>query len=74
MRMINDFGFVILEIAPVEPHDQGIYTCIAKNRQGEARVESRINVEAKSGIQTDWQLPEKVFGMEICKIRILLLI
>jgi len=60
MKLINDFGFVILEIAPVEPHDSGVYTCVARNPQGEVRIETSLNVERKAGVQHEWQLPEKV--------------
>uniref|UniRef100_A0A915LEE0 Ig-like domain-containing protein n=1 Tax=Romanomermis culicivorax TaxID=13658 RepID=A0A915LEE0_ROMCU len=57
--MINDFGFVILEIAPVEPHDSGVYRCVARNFKGTAQSEGKINVQRGGVVSYAWQLPEK---------------
>uniref|UniRef100_A0A915LBB0 Ig-like domain-containing protein n=1 Tax=Romanomermis culicivorax TaxID=13658 RepID=A0A915LBB0_ROMCU len=55
--MIHEFGFVILEISPSEPHDSGYYTCKATNKQGSDSVKAQIKVQGGSGISQDYQQP-----------------
>ena len=38
IKTINDFGFVILEVANVMSRDSGNYTCKAVNKHGETSV------------------------------------
>ncbi|VDP08349.1 unnamed protein product [Soboliphyme baturini] len=45
LKTINDFGFVILEIAPAEPHDSGTYSCRASNAQGSCSADIELQVE-----------------------------
>lgn len=44
MKNIHDFGFVVLELSPVEPQDTGTWTCRATNARGEAEVSCKIAV------------------------------
>ena len=34
--VVNDFGFVALDINGVRPQDNGTYSCVARNELGEA--------------------------------------
>merc|ERR1711936_637641 len=58
IKTINDFGFVILEVANVMSRDSGSYTCKAVNRHGESSVSCNIQVRSKQNIVTDPQLPK----------------
>ena len=58
IKTINDFGFVILEVANVMQRDSGNYTCKAVNKHGETSVSCQIQVKGKQGIVTDPQLPK----------------
>merc|ERR1712088_1266169 len=58
IKTINDFGFVILEVANVMTRDSGSYTCKAVNRHGESSVSCNIQVRSKQNIVTDPQLPK----------------
>ena len=58
IKTINDFGFVILEVANVMSRDSGSYTCKAVNRHGETSVSCNIQVRSKQNIVTDPQLPK----------------
>ncbi|EEB18956.1 conserved hypothetical protein [Pediculus humanus corporis] len=60
-RTFCDFGFVILEIAPVYPEDAGEYSCRATNDYGEAVTIAQMNVQGKRSIILESQLPK---GME----------
>lgn len=44
IKTINDFGFVILEVAGTYLRDSGLYTCKATNRHGEATVSCTLQV------------------------------
>ena len=57
IKTINDFGFVILEVANVMTRDSGNYTCKAVNKHGEASVSCNVQVKGKQSIITDPQLP-----------------
>merc|ERR1711988_1980017 len=58
IKTINDFGFVILEVANVMTRDSGSYTCKAVNRHGESSVACNIQVKSRQNIVTDPQLPK----------------
>ena len=58
IKTINDFGFVILEVANVLARDSGNYTCKAVNRHGEASVSCQVQVKGRQGIDTQPQLPK----------------
>ncbi|XP_018334860.1 titin [Agrilus planipennis] len=57
IKTINDFGFVILEIAGVYQRDSGLYTCKATNKHGEATVSCKLSVRGRQGIILEPQLP-----------------
>lgn len=58
IKTINDFGFVILEIAGIYQRDSGLYTCKATNRHGEATVSCKLQVRGRQGIILEPQLPK----------------
>lgn len=57
IKTINDFGFVILEIAGCYQRDSGLYTCKATNKHGEASVQCTLQVRGRQGIIVEPQLP-----------------
>lgn len=57
IKTINDFGFVILEIAGCYQRDSGLYTCKATNKHGEASVSCKLQVRGRQGIIVEPQLP-----------------
>lgn len=57
IKTINDFGFVILEIAGCYQRDSGLYTCKATNKHGEATVSCKLQVKGRQGIIMEPQLP-----------------
>lgn len=57
IKTINDFGFVILEIAGCYQRDSGLYTCKATNKHGEASVSCKLQVRGRQGIIMEPQLP-----------------
>ncbi|XP_034137006.1 titin-like isoform X2 [Drosophila guanche] len=57
IKTINDFGFVILEIAGCYQRDTGLYTCKATNKHGEATVSCKLQVKGRQGIIMEPQLP-----------------
>uniref|UniRef100_A0A1I8N5F2 Ig-like domain-containing protein n=2 Tax=Musca domestica TaxID=7370 RepID=A0A1I8N5F2_MUSDO len=57
IKTINDFGFVILEIAGCYQRDSGLYTCKATNKHGEATVSCKLQVKGRQGIVMEPQLP-----------------
>lgn len=57
IKTINDFGFVILEIAGCYQRDSGLYTCKANNKHGEATVSCKLHVKGRQGIIMEPQLP-----------------
>ncbi|KAK8746938.1 hypothetical protein OTU49_016904 [Cherax quadricarinatus] len=59
IKTINDFGYVILEMANCYGKDAGTYTCRAVNKHGEASVECKLVVSSKSSIILDPQATMK---------------
>lgn len=58
IKTINDFGFVILEVAGCYQRDSGLYTCKATNRHGEATVSCKLQVRGRQGIVLEPQIPQ----------------
>ncbi|KAL3105626.1 hypothetical protein niasHT_021729 [Heterodera trifolii] len=57
MKTIHDFGFVVLELCPAEPQDNGTWLCRATNAQGQAETQCEIEVVGESGVSYDWVSP-----------------
>lgn len=57
MKLINDFGFVVLELAPAEPQDTGTWLCRATNAHGSAETQCQIEVIGDSGVSYEWVSP-----------------
>ncbi|CDW54858.1 DUF1136 and I-set and Ig 2 domain containing prot ein [Trichuris trichiura] len=54
MKTLHDFGFVVLEIAPAEPHDAGTYVCKATSKSGQDNAEVELKVQSMKGVSYDW--------------------
>ncbi|CAK9295899.1 unnamed protein product [Gordionus sp. m RMFG-2023] len=46
IKMVHNFGYVVLDISPVKVCDTGIYTCVAKNDFGEDTVSGTLHCKA----------------------------
>ncbi|CAJ0920993.1 unnamed protein product, partial [Mesorhabditis belari] len=57
MRMVSDFGFVVLDIHPGEPQDSGTWKCVATNDWGSAECEAQLKIVATGGVFYEWQSP-----------------
>uniref|UniRef100_A0A915PRJ2 Ig-like domain-containing protein n=1 Tax=Setaria digitata TaxID=48799 RepID=A0A915PRJ2_9BILA len=55
MKAIHDFGFVVLELMPVEPQDSGKWVCRASNKKGQSETSCDIEVKGMGGVVSDWQ-------------------
>jgi titin len=62
-KFTNDFGFVTLDCTDVYERDQGIYTCKAYNRAGEAFTTSTIYCTSKEGLIEKTQHPKGTEGL-----------
>ncbi|KIH42211.1 immunoglobulin I-set domain protein, partial [Ancylostoma duodenale] len=60
MKMINDFGWVIMDINQAEVRDTGDWTCIAKNAAGEAQCTAPLKVTGKESILLDPLNPQSL--------------
>lgn len=63
-KFTNDFGFVTLDCTDVYERDQGIYTCKAYNKAGEAFTTSTIFCSTKEGLIERTQHPKGKEGLE----------
>uniref|UniRef100_A0A7I4YU80 Ig-like domain-containing protein n=1 Tax=Haemonchus contortus TaxID=6289 RepID=A0A7I4YU80_HAECO len=57
MKMIHDFGFVVLELTPSEPQDTGKWTCRATNKKGSDEVSCDVKVVGTGGVSYEWLSP-----------------
>lgn len=62
--MTSDFGFVTLDLTEVYDRDQGIYTCKASNKAGEAFTSTTIYCSTKEGLIEATQHPKGKEGLE----------
>ncbi|KAK0408252.1 hypothetical protein QR680_003855 [Steinernema hermaphroditum] len=60
VKMINDFGWVIMDINATEPRDSGEWTCVASNSAGEASASTQINVQGKESLLLDPLHPQSL--------------
>jgi hypothetical protein len=65
IRMLDDFGFVVLDIDWTFPRDAGEYVCRATNRWGSATTKAKLVTKGKRGVNTDSQLPQGMTGEKL---------
>ncbi|MFH4979231.1 hypothetical protein AB6A40_005940, partial [Gnathostoma spinigerum] len=65
VKTINEFGYVVLEIAPTYPEDSGDYTCRAVNLVGEAVTSTQLTCTPLKKIISESQLPETMAGAQL---------
>jgi len=53
LKMISDFGWVILNIADCIAEDTGTWECVATNSVGEARTSAQLTVQSKERLLLD---------------------
>ena len=63
-KLTSDFGFVTLDLTDVYDRDQGIYTCKASNKAGEAFTSTTIYCTTKAGLIERTQHPKGQEGLE----------
>ena len=64
--MINDFGFIVLDIDWTFKRDSGSYKCVAINKCGTAEVTCKLACKSKKDIIIDSQLPS---GMSMDRLK-----
>ncbi|KRX97619.1 Titin [Trichinella pseudospiralis] len=57
-RLINDFGYICLDVLYAYPEDSGIYTVVAQNELGEATSEAELHVVGHKSIYLESQHPD----------------
>lgn len=60
LKIVNDFGWVILDIGQVDVRDSGEWLCHAYNSAGEAKTIGHINVLQRDSIIYDPQQPQSL--------------
>ncbi|VDK45179.1 unnamed protein product [Anisakis simplex] len=60
VKMISDFGWIILDINQTEPRDSGEWTCVAVNSAGEAKCSATVNVLGRENIVFDSIQPQSL--------------
>lgn len=63
-KMTKDFGFVTLDLIEVYDRDQGIYTCKAFNKSGEAFTSTTVFCTSKENLIERTQHPKGTEGLE----------
>jgi titin len=63
-KLTSDFGFVTLDLVDVYERDQGIYTCKASNKSGEAFTSTTIYCTSKANLIERTQHPKGQEGLE----------
>lgn len=63
-KMTSEFGFVTLDLTEVYDRDQGIYTCKASNKSGEAYTSTTIYCSTKENLIERTQHPKGKEGLE----------
>jgi hypothetical protein len=60
IQLHNDFGYVSITIYPTYPEDNGVYTCVATNRVGQAQTAARLACYGKEGLILTPQQPSSL--------------
>lgn len=63
-KLTSDFGFVTLDLVDVYERDQGIYTCKASNKKGEAFTSTTVYCTSKANLIERTQHPKGQEGLE----------
>ncbi|KAK3888336.1 hypothetical protein Pcinc_007597 [Petrolisthes cinctipes] len=66
VHMMDDFGFVVLDLEWTFARDTGEYICRATNKWGQATTKAMLNVRFKHGVDLSSQLPQ---GMTAEKLK-----
>lgn len=65
VHMINDFGFVVLDMEYTYARDAGEYICRASNKWGTATSKAKLICKAKHDVVLDSQLPTGMSGEKL---------
>lgn len=65
VHMLNDFGFIALDIDYIYARDSGEYTCRATNKWGSATTTAKVTCSTKRDIILESQLPQGMSGEKI---------
>lgn len=60
IKMVSDFGFVLMDIAYVQSHDSGVYMCKATNKYGSDTTTGSIKCFGKGGVYLDSLQPDSL--------------
>lgn len=60
IKMVSDFGFVLMDISYIQPHDSGEYVCKASNKYGEDYTRATIKCTGKGGVYSDSLQPDSL--------------
>lgn len=66
VHMLNDFGYIALDIDYIYARDSGEYVCKATNKWGSATTTAKVSCKSKHGIISESQLPD---GMTAAKLK-----
>lgn len=65
VHVINDFGFISLDMDYVYPRDSGEYICRATNKWGTAITKAKLTCTAKLNVILESQLPDGMSGEKL---------
>lgn len=65
VHVINDFGFISLDMDYVYSRDSGEYICRATNKWGTAITKAKLTCTAKHNVILESQLPEGMSGEKL---------
>lgn len=60
IKMVSDFGFVVMDISYIQNHDSGEYVCRAHNKYGEDFTRATISAHGRSGVFTESLQPDSL--------------
>ena len=71
IKTVCDFGYVVLDITYLQPHDSGEWVCKASNKYGEDFTKATLNCTGKGGVYSDSLQPgslDKIAELERAKM------